>query len=270
MFLMWWRCVYGWKMVLLSVLGGWQINNKVGFIEEETSRGMSFMFLSFWVVFLPFRIAASKTTWCFSVEVILSRQKRAFTWYWLFLGFFGFDSSLFDLPCSMFWLSSFLLIYVFCDAKVIAKGFWFVVTFNCLLFFKKLSLARVSTFAIHILQIQQSYVIRRNHVPCKKLCIYLAIGIKLSDTSMSPLWFSCFIGEFRKLECFWFLIGYRVPEGLLCRCDQCALWAWTHYKKSEGIHDTRWESDRPILHYRQQVLNFRHLSSKLRHVFFCN
>jgi hypothetical protein len=49
-------------MVLLSVLGGWQINNKVGFIEEETSRGMSFMFLSFWVVFLPFRIAASKTT----------------------------------------------------------------------------------------------------------------------------------------------------------------------------------------------------------------
>jgi hypothetical protein len=34
---------------------------------------------------------------------------------------------------------------------VIAKGFWFVVTFNCLWFFKKLSLSRVSTFAIHIL-----------------------------------------------------------------------------------------------------------------------
>ena len=119
---MWWRCFYGWEMVLHSVLGGWQINNKVGFIEEEISRGMPFLFFSIWDFLLQCRIAACKTTWCFPLEVSLSWQKRAFTWCWYFPGCFLFSFSLSDPPCSMFWVCSFLLIHVIFVAKVITKA----------------------------------------------------------------------------------------------------------------------------------------------------
>jgi len=94
-FLMWWRCFYGWEMVLHSVFGGWQINNKVGFIEEEISRGMPFLLFSIWDFLLHCRIAASKTTWCFPLEASLSWQKRAFTWYWYFPGFFFYSAFLY-------------------------------------------------------------------------------------------------------------------------------------------------------------------------------
>jgi hypothetical protein len=56
---------------------------------------MPFLLFSIWDFLLHCRIAASKTTWCFPLEVSLSWQKRAFTWYWYFPGFFFYSAFLY-------------------------------------------------------------------------------------------------------------------------------------------------------------------------------
>lgn len=53
-------------MVLLSVLGCWELRDKVGFVEEEVNGHLSILFFSFWDLFLPPRIAASKASGCVS------------------------------------------------------------------------------------------------------------------------------------------------------------------------------------------------------------
>lgn len=40
-------------MVLHSVLGHWESRDKMGFVEEEASGDLSFLFLGFWDFFLP-------------------------------------------------------------------------------------------------------------------------------------------------------------------------------------------------------------------------
>jgi hypothetical protein len=40
-------------MVLHSLLGGRKIDDEVGFVEEEASRGLPFLFFSFWDILLP-------------------------------------------------------------------------------------------------------------------------------------------------------------------------------------------------------------------------
>lgn len=58
-------------MVLLSVLGCWELRDKVGFVEEEVNGDLSILFFSFWDLFLRPRIAASKASGCLSSQVLL-------------------------------------------------------------------------------------------------------------------------------------------------------------------------------------------------------
>lgn len=102
----WSRCIYGWEMVLHSVLGDWGLTNKVGFIEEETDGCMPFLFFSFCGSLLPRRNASTQTFWCFSLEAFLLWSKRPSIWYF----FFFFTLSIF---CFWFYICAHVTLFVY-------------------------------------------------------------------------------------------------------------------------------------------------------------